>query len=301
MKNKLFLLGVLVLLFTSCEKNVNNYNGSSVHFGMSEYYAPFLGVKSDTVTIEKTLKYEFNQFAKDERSYVNMSFVDAEQQLIDNKNIQFFVDGVLVSNNSFKINFDDLGIGEKKIGIRFLPGYKQDYTSGFLVITNHSLDVINNNDLVNSYESRIFKWEAAYDVSMNPLKKGLLWTVFIIVTGLLIWFVFMRNIMFPKMKRGQIVINSPFYTSIKIKRARKIVFTTQRKRQKRLDKIFVGNIIYEVNSIWKEEIIIYPDRQKSLRIKMGLGYTITPFTSSLKQGSSYQIKKESEIINLSYL
>lgn len=292
---------ISVMFLTSCEEKEKDYNGSSVHFGASEYYAPFIWVKSDTITLEKTLKYEFNQFAKEKNSYVNINFADDKQQLIDNENIQLFVDENLVAGNSFKISCTNTSKGEIKIGIRFLPGYKQDYTSGFLAISNHTLDVINNNDLVQNSEDRIFKWEAEYDVSMNPLKKGLIWLLVITGAGLLVWFLFLRNIVFPKMKRGQIVINSPYYSSIKIKGARKIVFTTQKQLQKPLHKIFAGKIHYEVNTIWEPEISISPGRQRTLRIKTGLGHTISPFASSLKQGSSYQIKKEKKIINLSYL
>jgi hypothetical protein len=300
MKDKLFLLIVLVC-FASCNKKGNGYNGSTIHFGMSEYYAPFLGVKSDTITIEKRLKYEFNQFAKDEKSLVNISFVDKEQQLIDDKNIQFFVDEVLVSNNSFKISFDDASNGEKKIGIRFLPGYEQDYTSGFLVISNHSLDVINNNDLANSSEDRIFKWEAEYDVSMNPLKKGLIWFLIIIAISLLFWFLLIRNSMYPKFKKGKIQVLSPYFKGITINnRVRLIVFTNSNRKQKSLNSIFTGKIIYEVNPIYEKEVFLRPGRGNKIKIKLPLGARINPMVMNMEKFNSYTIQIEKEKIEIQY-
>lgn len=300
MKNKLYLLIVLVC-FTSCSEKENEYNGSSIHFGTSEYYAPFLGVTDNPVTIEKTLKYEFNQFAKQKKSYVNISFVDAEQQLIDNKNIQLFVDGVLVSNNSFKINFDDLGNGEKKIGIRFLPGYKQGYTSGFLVITNHTLDVINNNDLGNNSESRIFKWEAEYDVSMNPLKKGLIWFLGVIAISLFFWFLFIRNHMFQKFKKGKIQILSPYFGGVDIgKNTRLVIFTSQPQKQSSLNKLFTGKIQYEVNSIYENEIILRPGRGNKIKIKLPIGFKITPPVINLEKQSKYTIETKNQIMEIQY-
>ena len=90
-----------------------------------------------------------------------------------------------------------------EIGIQILPNQPKGYTSGFLSISNHNLDIVNNTDLNESSEDRIFKWEANHKVVMNPLKSGLMWMGIFIVVILLFWFLILRNMLHPKFKGFQ--------------------------------------------------------------------------------------------------
>ena len=68
-----------------------------------------------------------------------------------------------------------------------------------------------------------------------------------------------------------------------------------------LHRIFVGKIIYEVNPLWVNEVIVTPKNKAVVRIKIGVHYTILPLTNQLIRGNSYEMKKKNEIIKITYL
>ena len=136
---------------------------------------------------------------------------------------------------------------------------------------------------------------------MNPLKKGLLWVLLIIVSLLIIWFVFLRNLIYAKFNSGKLIINSPYSKVIKIKGAQRLVFTTKEKKQTKLNKIFVGRILYEVNPIWESEVIFSPKNKRSIRIKTGMSYSVIPSANQFTRGRTYEIKSKNELIKISYI
>ncbi len=103
------------------------------------------------------------------------------------------------------------------------------------------------------------------------------------------------------MNKGRIVISSPYSKAIKINGARQLVLTDKAKQQSKWNKIFAGKILYEVNPVWNNEIVFTPKGKRTVRIRTGVNYSITPFTNELVRGRSYEIKKGTEIIKISYL
>ena len=150
------ILVITLFIFNSC-KDDDGYPGPSTDFGIAEYYKPFLFSKSDTIFLSKTLKYNFNEYAVQEGSSIKIKLVDSDQNNLSDPNIRCYINGELVKNNEFEINSEGAGNGAIKIGLQLLPDYPKGYTSGFLSISSHSLNVVNNTDLESSSEKRIFK------------------------------------------------------------------------------------------------------------------------------------------------
>jgi hypothetical protein len=291
------------VVIASCNKKGGNESSlQGLDFGESVYFDPFLWVKSDTTILTKILQFEFSDFAVEQAAYLRLQFTDNDGNKIDNNIITVYDDGELLIDGIIRINADSTTV-RKEIGIQFPPKMDAGDYHGYLVVIEHNFDRIDSFDKnqIDNTDNRIKQWSAHYEKDWNPLALFLFWILILLIATLFLWFAVLRNQIYSKMKRGKIVINSPYYKTIKIKNARRLVLTTQQQKQKVLYKIFAGNILYEVNTIWKSEIVLTPGRKNTLRIKLGMDYTINPFTTTLRRGSSYEIKKQNEIIKISYL
>lgn len=108
-----------------------------------------------------------------------------------------------------------------------------------------------------------------YDVNWNPLKTILFWLAIALVACLIVWFIILRRIFFPTIKMGKAIITDPgtYYTSKKIKGARKVVMTSRRKSQNFFSRIFTGEIRYIVGEQFSPELCILPSgRKKKVKI-----------------------------------
>ena len=299
-KSLLVLLLLIIVSFFSCQKE-SSFQGETANFGTTEYYKSFLLYECDTLALTKNLKYNFNDYSIEQRSNVTIKLVDTAQNIITDKNIQFFINDNLMQNNIFNLDSKESQRGELKIDLKFLPDYPNGYTSGFLSVSNHSLDVINNNDLNSSVEKRLFKWEATHKLIMNPLKKWMIWFGLLILGSLLFWFMILRNKIYPKFKGGKIQVLSPYFKGITMtKNTRLIVFTNSSKKQKFLNTVFTGKIIYDVNPIYEKDIFLRPSRGNKIKIKLPLGARINPMVMNLEKFNNYTIQIEKEKIELQY-
>ncbi|MBQ0768863.1 MAG: hypothetical protein KBT58_06195 [Bizionia sp.] len=302
MKNKAFVLFVLsIALFVISCKEEEDYTGPTTDFGTSEYFSDFLFSKSDTVPLTKTLKYNFNDYALHKESFIKIKLEVASKKKGSDKNIQFYINNQQVIDNEFILNSKESRSGDLLLGLEFLPGYPEGFTYGYFSVSNHSLDVVNNNDLNASTENRIFKWEANYKVIMNPIKKMLMWTGFILIVLSLIWFLIIRNRLHPKFKKGRLQILKPYFGGVSFnKNTKLIVFTNSPKKQKLLSKVFTGTILYEVNSVYKQDIILRPGRKDKIKIKLPVGAQLSPSVINLEKFNSYTITLNNEVIQIQY-
>ncbi|RYM34799.1 hypothetical protein ERX46_05340 [Brumimicrobium glaciale] len=299
-KKKISILILSILFLYSCKEG-DKYQGPTKDFGISEYYKPFLFSKSDTLIISKTLKYDFNDYAFEQKSKIAIKLVDTSQNILTNKNIRLYINDEFVVNNEFEINSEKSVSGKIRIGIQLLPDYPAGYTSGFISISSHDLDIVNNTDLNTSSELRLFKWEANHKLIMNPLKKGLMWFSVIVLSILLLWFLVFRNRIYPKFKKGKIQILKPYFGGITFNRkAKLIVLTATQKKQKLLNKVFTGKVIYEVNTMYQEDIILRPGRGSKLKIKLPIGARISPSVINLEKFNKYSIQYNNESIEIQY-
>lgn len=303
MNRKLLSIVLLVIIFlVSCEEK-QSFQGKSTDFGTAEYYKPFLFCKSDTLILKKSLKYNFNDYATQRKSNLKIRLVDTSQNVINDNNIQFYINDETLEKNEFEINSEDSKEGVIKIGIQFLPGYPEGYTSGFLSISDHSLDIINNNDLKTSTELRIFKWEARHNIIMNPLKKILLWTGGSILLLLIVWLAILKPIAFKQFGKGSLTIQSPHFKNFKLHKAIELTLFNQTFKQNWRQRIFKGRKLCYSNSLFPAPIIVTPYSKNKIRIQLDPTYTIQPFTTTLDKGiGQYVITniKTKEKITITY-
>lgn len=304
MIRKIILLLFISVFFIGCSNKEINLEG--VNFETAEYYDNFLFVPAKSIPTSKKMEINFNDWAKYNNSHVTLLMYSQNEA---NTNpyyfgsessplISLYLNDKLCQNGEIKLNKESEKILDLRI--EFSPEAEEGLYTGFFVVMNSKIDRINNIDNI-SNQSKIFEWSVRYNIVMNPLKLALLWVIVAIVLSLFIWFVFFRNLIYPKMRKGKIMINTPYTKSIKIAGARKLVFTTKSKKQKTLHKIFAGKILYEKNPLWDSEIVFYPKDKRSLRIKTGVDYTVTPYTNRIIRGKSYEIQKGKEIIRISFL
>ena len=72
-------------------------------FGESVYYDSFLWVDSNTVTLTKELKFEFSDYAIEQEAYLELQFVDANNEKLDINTVNIYVDGQPADNGIITI------------------------------------------------------------------------------------------------------------------------------------------------------------------------------------------------------
>lgn len=109
-----------------------------------------------------------------------------------------------------------------------------------------------------------------YDVEWNPLKTFLFWLGILLLAALLLWLIVLKRIFFPTIKMGKVVITGPgtYYSSKKIKGARKVLLTSKRKSQNIFSRIFTGEIKYiKADQFAPELSIVAAGGKKKVRVR----------------------------------
>lgn len=99
-----------------------------------------------------------------------------------------------------------------------------------------------------------------YSIGWNPLKTLIVWLGVAIVGLLIIWMLIFKRIFFPTIKMSKIEFTGPgsYYTSKKIRGARKLVLTSEKKSQNIISKIFTGEVRYVKAEHFSPELLIIP-------------------------------------------
>ena len=90
-------------------------------------------------------------------------------------------------------------------------------------------------------------------------------------------------------KVGSIMVTDPYFQSIRIHRARKLVFTSKPKKDNILARLFLGKTIYSVNAVWRNDLVMIPGMKKDIKAITRGKYTINPYASTLMKGNDYTI------------
>jgi hypothetical protein len=302
LKNIKVLITSLVL-FTSCNEKSDEFkNLPGIDFGDSNYYDSFLFVESQNPPVSKTLEFYFNNWAKTNKAFVEFALTDRSGNILGSaqSGVNVYINDRITKNGRFKINSSKTGSDTLNIKLLFNPSKNSQDFTGFLTLLNGNIDRINNTES-NGERAYLFKWNAQQTVNMNPLKKSIIWVLIVLTGLLLIWFLIIRNLVYPKMGNGQLILNTPYYKTIKTKGKREIIFTNKAKNQQFLEKIFAGKIYHEQNPIWDGELRFSSSGKNQIRLKLPSGYLIEPYTSKIKRGSTYTIFKDQEQYKISYL
>lgn len=144
----------------------------------------------------------------------------------------------------------------------------------------NSLNMVNNFPIEKFYGTTL---STEYKIGWNPLKTIMFWIGIGILILLMLWFLVIRRMVFPKIKMSKIQLTGPnsYYLSKKIKGARKIVLTSKRKSQSFLSRIFTGEIRYIKSELFNPELIILPSGAKKkvklqTKNKLSDGWEIYP-------------------------
>lgn len=130
------------------------------------------------------------------------------------------------------------------------------------------IDLINEQP-TDEYEGTSLR--TAYAIGWNPLAIVLFWIGVAILLCLLLWFLFLQRIFYPRIKVSRVEFKGPgsFYQSKKIKGARKVVLTSQKKKQNPLSRLFTGEVRYIKADHFTPELEILPaaGKKKKVRVK----------------------------------
>lgn len=128
-----------------------------------------------------------------------------------------------------------------------------------------------------------------YSVGWNPLATILFWLLVAIVAALILWFVIMRPLLYPTFKVGSITITDPYYANVRLKGARRVIFTNRRQEQSLISRIFTRPIICNVNAVWTTPLTLEPAKKK-VRASRTTTYVFDPYGSLLNGHTDYTIE-----------
>ena len=201
--------------------------------------------------------------------------------------------------NDFKLFFDDKEVTDGTI--RFNAGnmpkntvlsvvYNPEAKEGkryLRIVTNGK----KNLESVNGAPVEEFEvtTRGKYNVVWNPLKIILTWIGIITLAALLLWFLILKHILYPTFRTNSIMISNPYFSNIRLKGARKIIFSNKRIEQSALSKIFTGTVLCNVNACWTQPLIMEPAKKK-IRVQRNRTYTFNPYGALLNPKTEYQIE-----------
>ena len=260
--------------------------------GEAEWYDSclFWGAKEpDTLKVD--LKGAFNEEAKKDGSMVQIKIADAEGY----KDFKLFFNGEEVKNGTIIWNASKMP-ESTILSVIYNPEAKEG--KRYLIIkaaNGQNLENINGAPVEN-FEVSV---PSEYDVDWTPLKTFLFWLGVIALAALVIWFLFLKRIFFPTFTIGTIMVTAPYYSMIKIKGARKIIFSNKKVKPSPIKDFFTGKVQCSVNPCWTKPLVMEPAKN-AIRPRHSATYVFNPFAPRLTSRSQYTIENNEtkETINL---
>jgi hypothetical protein len=241
---------------------------------------------SDPDTLSVDLKTFFNNEAKKDGSIVELRVEDPD----GGKDFQLFFNNKPVDNGKITINSKD--ITPSILSIVFNPDAREG--KRYLDIkasSQHELDNINAQPVKNYSLSLRSK----YIINWNPLQTILMWLGILILAALLLWFLLVKHFIYPTIKVNTIVINDPYFSRIKVKGKRRVIFTNKSMKQGLFSKIFTGEILYKKHDIWTSPLAFEAGaKKKTLRVMRTMDYVFDPYTSMLKAPNDYVVENTND-------
>lgn len=256
--------------------------GEEQDLGNAEWYDSFLfwGAKEpDTLKVD--LKANFNDEAKKNDSEAVLKIEDIGGL----KDFSLFFNGKPLEKGILKLNAGDV-CGPTILGIVFKADSKEGKRY-FLItpIGGTKLECINGSPI----DDFSVTLRAKYEIVWNPLKVILVCTLIAILVALLLWFLILKRIFFPAFNVGSLIISDPYYSSIKLKGARKLIFSNHKISQSALSRLFTGIVLYNVNNCWTQPLEMEPANKK-VRVRGGGIYVFDPCTSQLSRYTDYVVQ-----------
>jgi len=284
-----------VILHTKPLRSLSIETNNSNNSVNIERIKPFLWVKGNsTDTLRWDLNPTFSSEAISDNSYI--SFLLKSNN--DLSGYAIFFNGKSLPNDSvIRISPDNAAIIEV-----LLPQSIEDNTINLSLteIESHNLDRINGMRTENYTLS--IAGEFSTSISLIEI---IFWAIVgLIVLFLLLWFIFIRNLKYPKFKRGRITIQSPYFASLNVKGYRLVIFSPITRKQSLFNRIWKGKILYHTNQTWPYNVEVSPTG-KNMRFRCPTGQLISDPDSIWTRGNDYTIKQANNNsktikINISY-
>lgn len=242
------------------------------------HYDDFLFVRGKIVPINHAIEFSFNDDAKaDKNAFAEFAFVDNNGKVVSPKDMIITVDGEKLSDNRFCVTPSHEKVN---IEISFPSGAKKGKHQGYLRLVNHNLHRLNNNECAGQ-KADAFQWTVYNSKTMNPLAKALMWLDILVASALLLWFIVIKPIKYPRFSkfRKMVLVKKNGVVAAQFtcnfKGARRVIFAMSKQHQSALNKLFTGRIDTIVNPVFEEPITFLPRNKKKAMAK-GKGYLFNP-------------------------
>ena len=265
-KNIIVLMAVCLLTLEACKKEVSPW-------GTVYYHPKFLWSRSVTSPVKKVMDFDFSTDAKIQHCNAVLQFVDNDGKPIDTCVMRIQVNGQTLTDNILKV---DSRMQSLELSIDFAPTAKGGKHQGYLRLKSNNLSRVDSQRLSPDESVDVCQWTLNYDKCMNPLAKGLLVTLAVLLGLFMLWRIFLCPIYFPRFKRTRktflIVRNGTaiWQRSVDFTGYRSVIMTSKSLRQPLTNRLFTGKVLYMKTPELTEDLVFLP---KGKNIKMrGRGY-----------------------------
>ena len=282
----------LVAVLSSCRGDDDNIRvTNSIDFGKVSYYKPFVFCKKEIHPLEKTLVFDFNEEAKKDNSFVELTLTDRNTgKAVEQESVTMLINGEEIRNNKVKISPSLLNAAnEITFGFLFHPNTPSGNQQWLLKVTDSSLDRVDNIHLETQNDPAVVLISAGFSKRINPLLLGLYIFLAILVGLFLCWVIAIRHIMYPRFKIAAITVMEPYYEMYKPRLCYKIIFTNRVEKQNFFQKLFTGEILYAVNEVWTEKWELVPKNKNTVKPILNRNIMIEPFSPYLSKQIDYTI------------
>ncbi|MCR5013469.1 MAG: hypothetical protein K6A28_01695 [Bacteroidales bacterium] len=277
---KIHILSLLCacVLLSSCKEKTTD-GTAPTRWGKEDYYESFLWKKHAPDTLYRTIEFEFNDDAK--------NFMDKPLRLglykrtdsgkmlpVKESEMEVFVDGRKCPDNIVDVA---PGTEQLEVGIVFNPEAENKVHHWFFrAVDDGGLERINDlaPDAFNADNASLLDVDVEKHKVMNPLAEVLILIGIVIGIALLLWFLMFKFVLFPRFRVGKMQLTDPvpYNSLLRLRKYRKLVLTNKAKKQGFFSRLFTGRILYEVNSIWTNDVVVEPKDSNSVRLRCPKDY-----------------------------
>lgn len=255
---------VLCALITATSISCSKTESTSF-WGKTEMYSDFLWKTYEPIIMERTIKLDWNEDAKKDKSEVlfEVMVMDEDGNYCQNKDIMVYKNRCICDNNIVSVAYTEK---EMVLGIEFLSEMKDNtYIFGLKVIDTGNLNYIQDEDVSCNQKPIAQKFSAQKKTVMNPLKLGISWSLICLATILLCWILIVRFVTHPKTPFNKIGITYPNGEEVLVKmnNAHELICTPKKQKCSLLHGLFLGKIAYETNEYWTRPVTIKKGRTRN--------------------------------------
>lgn len=294
LKNKILpiVLAAVAVVLTACNKG---HDENSVLWGKTNTYDKFLWKEQIPDTLKQTLCFDFNDDAQKHLTSplklgIYKKDADGRLRQVQADEMQLYVNSEALEGNVITVNASER---EMEVGVVFNSKAENKMHYWYIKpIDAAGLDRINDREMYGA-DDAVMEIKLRKRHVMNPLAEGLMWFGITVLAGLILWFLVLKHMFFPtfRVTRLQLTGPSPYMSMLKIKNYRLCILSANPLKQGWFNRVFCGEIKYEVNPLWTAPVVFEPRDKKSIRIRPDK-QTYTTDARLLKTNVDYVIVNE---------